>query len=144
MLGNGTGTEGWPKTGEIDLFEFVNNGKDNGIPFFTVHWAGNCPGGHCQLTQNNPYPAKIANYAGQWITYGMRRTATSLTIYINGKQTLQIQRTQRNPQGQQLGSVLFDSPMHIRFDLSAGGWAKNPSSPPAPGTFAVDYLRVWS
>jgi beta-glucanase (GH16 family) len=40
LLGNGTGAQGWPKTGEIDMFEFINNGRANRIPFFTVHWAG--------------------------------------------------------------------------------------------------------
>jgi beta-glucanase (GH16 family) len=145
LLGNGTGAQGWPKTGEIDMFEFVNNGKDNGVPFFTVHWAGDCPGGHCQLTQNNPYPKAITDYAGRWVTYGMMRTANSLTIYIDGKQTLTVSRNQRNAQGQQLGSVLFDNPMHVRFDLSSGGdWAKNPNSASKPGSFAIDYLRVWS
>jgi beta-glucanase (GH16 family) len=144
LLGNGTGAQGWPKTGEIDLFEVVNNGKDDRVPYFTVHWGGNCPDGHCSWTQNNPYPKPLAGPADRWVTYGMKRTADSLTIYIDGKQTLTVTRTQRNPQNQQLGDVLFNSPMHIRFDLSAGGWAKNPASPSKPGSLDIDYLRVWS
>jgi beta-glucanase (GH16 family) len=144
LLGNGTGAQGWPGTGEIDMFELVNNGHDNGVPFFTVHWAGNCPGGHCQKTQSSPYPAVIPNYASRWVTYGMRRTSDSLTIYVDGHAQETFSRTSTNAQGQQLAGVLFDNPMHVRFDLSAGGWAADPSHPTQPGTFAVDYLRAWT
>jgi beta-glucanase (GH16 family) len=144
LLGNGTGTDGWPKTGEIDMFEFINKGKANRVPFFTVHWGGDCPDGHCSWTQIKPYPRPVAGPADRWVTYGMKRTGESLTIYIDGKQTLSVSRDQRNPQNQQLGSVLFDSPMHIRFDLSVGGWAHDPAAPPKPGSLAIDYVRVWS
>ena len=144
LLGNGTGEQGWPQTGEIDMFEFVNNGHDDGIPFTTVHWGGSCPGGHCSYTQHNPYPARIANASSTWITYGMQRTGDSLTFYVNGKKTVQVKRGTRNAQGQQLGGVLFDSPMHIRLDLSAGGWAQQPGTTTKAGTFTIDYVRVWN
>jgi hypothetical protein len=36
---SGCGDGNWPGSGEIDIFEFVNNGSQNGIPFFSVHWA---------------------------------------------------------------------------------------------------------
>jgi hypothetical protein len=55
----------------------------------------------------------------------------------------QFTNTMKNAQGQTLSPVLFNDPMHIRFDLSAGGWADDTSQPPAAGTFQVDYVRAW-
>jgi beta-glucanase (GH16 family) len=145
LLGNGVGAQGWPGTGEIDLFEFVNNGHENGVPYFTVHYASDkCSWGHCQQTQDSPYPAPLADYAGRWITYGLLRTSTSLTIYIDGQPKETFTRTMKNGFGVQLGSVLFDNPMHVRFDLSAGGWAKDASTVSQPGTFSIDYVRAWT
>ena len=145
LLGNGTGDQGWPGTGEIDMFEYVNNGRDDGIPFTTVHWAdANCSWTHCQRTQDSPWPTALTGYADRWITYGILRTATTLTIYVDGRPKVTFTRDSTNVDGVKLASVLFDKPMHVRFDLSAGGWAQNPTKATQAGTFSVDYLRSWN
>lgn len=141
LLGNGTGAHGWPGTGEVDIFEFVNNGRQNGVPFVTVHYAGPCAAGHC-LYQPTP-AAPLAGYAGRWLTVGLLRTSTQLRVYIDGKPIATLRQGQRNSDGVALPALLFDSPMHVRFDLQAGGWANDPHHEPEPGTFAIQYLRAW-
>jgi beta-glucanase (GH16 family) len=144
LLGNGTGADGWPKTGEIDAFEFINNGSAEGTPFVTIHWAGNCPDDHCSLTKIDPTIPRVPDFGTGWVTYGLLRTADSLTIYINGKAMATMTRGQRNPQGAAIGDVIFNGPMHIKLDLSAGGWATNPHVSTQPGEFSIDYVRAWS
>ena len=99
LLGNGTGAAGWPQTGEIDAFEFINNGISDGIPFFTTHWGGECPGGHCSLSQVDPPMQAIADYGTRWITYGLLRTADGVTVYVNGVETATMHRGERQRQG---------------------------------------------
>ncbi len=145
LLGNGTGDQGWPGTGEIDMFEYVNNGHDNGVPFTTLHWAdANCSWTHCQKTQDSPWPTAVSGYASRYVTYGILRTSSTLTIYVDGRPKVTFTRDTTNVDGIKVASVLFDKPMHVRFDLSAGGWAQDPSKATQAGTFSIDYLRAWN
>lgn len=142
LLGNGTGANGWPGTGEIDVFEFVNNGSENGVPFVTLHFAGACPEGHCVYRPVATAP--LSNYAGRWITVGLLRTASAINVYVDGEQIAGVRPSHRNPNGVALPALLFDSPMHVRLDLKAGGWANDAHDPTQPGTLQVDYVRAWS
>ncbi len=143
LLGNGTGNQGWPKGGEIDIFEFVNNGKDNGTPFFTTHWYGvNCNSGHCMKSYASP--AKIANYTKDFHIWSFTRNANEINVSIDGKLWSRITRQDLAAIGGNY-DVVFNEPMHLRLDLSSGGeWANDESRPAQEGDLIFDYIRVWS
>jgi beta-glucanase (GH16 family) len=142
LLGNGTGDQSWPKTGEIDIFEFVNNGKENGIPFFTVHWYGtNCPSKQCQKTIS---PTPVANYTKDFHVWSFTRNANEINVSIDGKLWSRITRQELAAIGGNY-DVIFNEPMHLRLDLSSGGvWANDPLRNAEEGDLIFDYVRVWS
>jgi beta-glucanase (GH16 family) len=147
LMGNGVADQGWPKTGEIDIFEIVNNGKDDGVPYFTVHWSGPPSGGndgHYQKTFE--WPQKLSRPT-DFHTWGFKRTADELAVYIDSLEWSRITR----PEVEAIGGdydVLFNGPMHMRTTLSSAGgeegnWAYDPNRPAAQGDMLIEYIRVW-
>jgi beta-glucanase (GH16 family) len=155
LLGNNLGPSiygddkegGWPETGEIDIFEFVNNGKDDGVPYTTVHWSGPPSGGndgHYQKTFE--WPQKLSRPT-DFHTWGFKRTADELAVYIDSLEWSRITR----PEIEAIGGdydVLFNGPMHMRTTLSSAGgeegnWAYDPNRPAAQGDMLIEYIRVW-
>lgn len=145
LLGNGTGPNGWPKCGEVDIFE-VLQAVDPGVPFRTDHWA-DASGNHVQHTvgdaQGESYPARIPNYDKAWTVFGLLRTPDRLETYINDKLMSVTTRTTKNSIGAMPGPVVFDEPMHVRFDMSAGKWDQK-APLVQPGQLEVQYLRAWT
>ncbi len=140
LLGNGTGPDGWPKCGEIDIFE-VLEGVSPGVPFRTDHWADSA-GGHVQHTigdvPGQAYPAAVPGYGSRWVTFGLHRTPARLTTYIDGEPRYVTNRADYLAAG-----VLFDAPMHVRLELNAGAWDQKAKAV-APGVLEVDYVRAWT
>ncbi len=145
LMGNGTGTESWPKTGEIDIFEFVNNGTAHGTPFFSTHWAGPCDAwSHCDKTQDSPWPSVIPDWSNKFVTYGLKRTSSALEVYIDGVFKYRFTPETKNKYGQTMPSYIFSGEMHTILTIkSGGGWGNDPNKPPAAGTMEVDYVRAW-
>ncbi len=143
MMGQGQ----WPANGEIDIFEFVNNGGDNGRAFVTLHWDAYCnpEWKHCQ-TEQKPYPPVLPNWLTQWHTFGMKRTATSIEIYINGQFYHSYSSDYRTSNGLLIGQQLFSAsnPMFVLLSMGQGGaWAYDPNRAAQAGTMEVDYIRAW-
>ena len=133
-MGNGAK---WPKDAvEIDLMEVVNNGKDNGNSFTTLHWGeGGCPSGHCQTGGANP--PKLDN---GWHTYTLDRSASKMTFAIDGKESWSVTPSEAKAKGGGNPSRLFSDPVHIRLSNGSGGaWA---GSNQQPGEFVIDRVKI--
>lgn len=146
LMGTGMGDKAWPKTGEIDIFEFVGNSPatvNESIPFFTVHWY--CPQdqwGHCSKTYE--WPAAMKNYANDFHIWSLTRTADLLEVKIDGVVSARITRADLAAIGGNY-DVIFNEPMMVLLDLASGGdWANDPSRPAQEGEMLVDYVRVYS
>jgi hypothetical protein len=160
MLGNGTGTidastgaGGWPQTGEIDIFEFFNNGSSQaGTPFITVHW--NCTNSVStpNKCQYSPSTNVLANYSAAYHIYGMLRGASTLTFYLDGISVATITKAQLDSVGSAYtynnDEVIFTNPMHFRTTMASGGnvvgnVAYDGNNVPSAGTLNAIYIRAW-
>lgn len=143
LLGDGE----WPGSGEIDVFEFVNNGSHNGIPFFSVHWAASTTDA-TELTWTYQWPAPVPNYDIGWHSWHLERTSDYIKVWIDGTLWSQVLRSDLAPIGGNF-DVVFNAPMYVRLDMKSGAnaprsWAYDPNKAAAEGTFQVDYIRVRS
>ena len=146
LLGNGQ----WPASGEIDIFEFVNNASQNGIPFFSVHWARRAGARTWADASSWTYQwaAPIPNYTTAWHTWHVERTGDYIKVWIDGILWSQVTRSDLAPLGGNF-DVVFNEPMHIRLTMSSGSnlvgnWAYDPNNAADEGTFQIDYIRARS
>jgi len=128
------GNEGWPDTGEFDVFEIPGN--DPTDFHFTAHWGGN--GGDC----GHPCSAQTATIpdaSTNWHTFGLDWEATGLTWYVDGQK---VGRTITDP------AAIKNTPFFIIANFSVGGtWAPLKggvdANTPFPASMDIDWLRVY-
>ncbi len=128
MMGDNIKEVSWPKCGEIDIMEHINN-----VPtlYGTAHWDNN---GHVQSGGTTPCDVtQFHNYALEW-------NPDSLKWLLDGKMYygMSIKDGGNN-------SSSFHQPFYILLNLAIGGdWPKNPDSTTVfPDTVFVDYVRVY-
>jgi hypothetical protein len=147
LLGDGN----WPGSGEIDIFEFVNNGSQNGIPFFSVHWASATAGDDARTwadaaSWTHRGTAPVPNYTTGWHTWHVERTSDYIKVWIDDTLWAQVSRSDLAPIGGNF-DVIFNAPMHIRLTMSSGAnavgnLAYDPKYAAAEGICKIDYIRV--
>jgi beta-glucanase (GH16 family) len=76
MLGDSISWEGWPSCGEIDIMETVNT---ENVCYGTVHWSDN-NGNYAS------YGGKTGTSMGNFHTYSIEWTSTTITWYVDGYQ----------------------------------------------------------
>ena len=119
----------WPMSGEIDIAETYSHHPKLAIPF--LHYAGiNALGPRPGI--NTAWDCEAER--GDYNTYTLTWTQSSLTIDVNGKTCL-VNRS---------GNRAFHKPFIAAF-TSALGKGRNAltSETPMPATMSVDYFRVW-
>ncbi len=128
MLGQNIHEVGWPRCGEIDVMEHINNGK---ILYGTLHWhnekhvssGSNTP---CDVTMYHNYAVEWDSLSVKWYLDGIQYHEVSIADSLNSTEE-------------------FHLPHYIILNLAIGGdWPKNPDETTLfPDTVFVDYVRVW-
>lgn len=130
-LGTSIKEIGWPKCGEIDIFEHINSEK---LIYGTAHWADAA----------NKHVSKGGKTAEldvtQWHTYSIEWTPNAIKWLVDGVQFHELNILDGNNSTQE-----FHMPHYILINLPIGGsW---PGSPDAttklPATMYCDYVRVY-
>lgn len=150
LLGNGTGSEGWPATGEIDVFEFVNNATGGaGRMYSSVHW-GDVVEGSVEAHHAASESVAVPWWGDdEFHTFTLHRTPDFLRFYVDGAQVMELlpgEDVPSYPRTVPVDGPLFEDPMHVRLSLEVGGpWAGDGHSAAQyePGSLVVDYVRAW-
>lgn len=130
MLGANQDSVGWPKCGEIDIMEAIN---DENLVYGTLHWF-NDPGNN---NADSGSSVAVANRT-EYHVYGVEWTADKLRWYVDGK----VYRTM---------DVSNDSFSEVRkeyfviFNMAIGGqWpGYNIDETAFPATMEVDWVRAY-
>lgn len=129
MLGTNIDTTGWPKCGEIDIMERVNN---NPYVNGTVHWDANGQADYGQVSGNLDF-AQYHVYTIEWDSQYIR-------WFVDGTQynTFYIENGTGNTEE-------FQKPFFLLLNLAVGGnWPGSPDgSTSFPAQMLVDYVRVY-
>ncbi len=129
MLGNNINPDGWPKCGEIDIMERVNN---NSYVNGTVHWDSNGQADYGQVSGSIDF--------SQFHTYAIEWDANYIRWFVDGAQFNEFYI--QNNTG---GTEEFQKPFFILLNLAVGGnWPGSPNGQTAfPAQMLVDYVRVY-
>jgi beta-glucanase (GH16 family) len=129
MLSKNITSVGWPKCGEIDILEHVNNSKDlNG----TLHWDNN--NAHAQHGLTTPCDVT------KWHVYGLEWDANAIKLFLDGRKYFEMKITNNVGHTEE-----FHQPFFLILNLAVGGnWPGPPNSTTLfPDTLFVDYVRVY-
>jgi beta-glucanase (GH16 family) len=130
----------WPDSGEIDFAEFYSKYPNLDVP--VVHYPGNTM--DPDATNQNCGQSGVAT-AGQFNTYAVLWTPTTITTYFNGMTCMtdvygpHVKRPDTAPEP-------FNQPFFLNFTAALGDNSGNTFSAtktPLPATTKVDWVRVW-
>jgi beta-glucanase (GH16 family) len=129
----------WPDSGEIDYAEFYSNlgGKDYPV----VHYPGSTRDPNSQITTGCTFTGTSPE--GQFNTYALSWTPTTLTAYYNGKAcwTDNYWKYVASPDK---APEPFTQPFFLAFTAALGmGTNGANTSTPMPSTTKIDWMRVW-
>jgi beta-glucanase (GH16 family) len=129
----------WPDSGEIDFGEFYSKYPNNDIP--VVHFPGskqdpNATNNYCTITG--------VSTAGQWNTYSVMWTPTTITTYFNGV-TCFADNYWKYVTYPDKAPEPFTQPFFINLTQTLGIYPNTFHSwtTPLPATTNIDYVRVW-
>jgi beta-glucanase (GH16 family) len=128
MLGQNINTVGWPRCGEIDIMEHINN---EDLLHGTLHWFNQK---HVSAGRTTPCDVtKFHNYSIEW-------DKESVKLLLDGQKYWEV-----NIKDGINSTEEFHKPHYIILNLAIGGdWPKNPDLMTAfPDTMFVDYVRVY-
>ncbi len=133
MLGSNIKEVGWPKSGEIDILEYV--GKEPSQVYTTLHMQDH-HGDHASSKKT-----KIEKIENGFHTYGVNWTAEKMDFYVDDKLVYTY-----NPENKNENNWPFDQPFYFILNVAVGGNFGGPAVDDSifPQQFIVDYVRVYS
>jgi beta-glucanase (GH16 family) len=125
----------FPDSGEIDFAEFYSQYANTDIPY--IHYNDSA------LDSNVTSDSCVEPSAGQFHTYGVEWSPTTLTIFMDGQTCLV---DQWHPLFPESGNDPFNAPFIISLTQALGieTNAFEPGQTPLPATTQIDWVRVWS
>ena len=122
----------WPKTGEIDILEYI--GRDPHMVYTTLHTQDSH--GNTINTKRTPFP----NIEEGYHVYAIEWTKDKIDFFVD--QTLVYTF---NPEVKNEDTWPFDKPFYIILNLAIGGNFGGPEVDDnvLPQKFYVDYVRVY-
>ncbi|MBV8928022.1 MAG: glycoside hydrolase family 16 protein [Mycobacteriaceae bacterium] len=133
LLGADIDRVGWPRSGEIDVMETID---DAGTYNCALH-GPDVKGGAWQASGSDVWPAPLSH---DFHTYWVQRSPGSIAIGVDQTQVCTF--TAQNVGAQHVWE--FDKPFNLLLNVSVGGnYAGPPSSQtPSVATMLVDWVRV--
>jgi beta-glucanase (GH16 family) len=126
---------------EIDIFEIFGKPakKENDSIFFATVHRMETPYVEAIVKSKQPpmvnksFKTKVAfDFTEDYHVYGLLWTPTEMIWYIDGKEIFK------------RGNDFFKRPLHLMLDCEImQAWAGLPVAGDLPGSFSVDYVRVW-
>ena len=139
MLGSNMDEVGWPRCGEIDLMELVDNGRTYHVTLHGPQGDSDYFGGTKVSGQVVGTSGPIADLTNDFHNYWLNWQPNSITIGVD-ETTLGAFAPSSLPPGAQW---VFNRPMYALLNIAVGGsWPGPPdASTPFPATMLVDWFR---
>tara|TARA_R110000868_G_scaffold137265_3_gene350763 strand:- start:3026 stop:3781 length:756 start_codon:yes stop_codon:yes gene_type:complete len=132
MLGSNIDEVGWPKSGEIDILEYV--GKEPQMVFTTLHTQDS------HGNSINSKKTKIEGIEDGFHRYGIDWTKDKMDFFVDGILIYTFQ-----PQVKNENTWPFDKPFYFLVNLAIGGNFGGPEVDDTifPQKFIIDYIKVY-
>lgn len=126
MMPNESTYGGWPSSGEIDIFEQINN-ENTSYHTIHSHWANGAADGGLGNSGKPQKSGTSATTTGEYHVYGLEWTEDILKWFVDGKQVFSYAKSTTQDDLDKL-QWPFDKPFYLILNQSVGngGWAANP------------------
>lgn len=126
MMPNESTYGGWPSSGEIDIFEQINN-ENTSYHTIHSHWANGAADGGLGNSGKPQKGGTSATTTGEYHVYGLEWTEDILKWFVDGKQVFSYAKSTTQDDLDKL-QWPFDKPFYLILNQSVGngGWAANP------------------
>ena len=146
LVGDAIGADGsgWPRCGEIDIFEMVGGTPYSGyrdlgdsIIYGTLHW-GDSSNSHLQSDPNGVFVLDEGNFSDGYHIFAIEWTSSRVSWYVDGHRYF----SEYIPE---IDKDAFQNPFFIIVNLAIGGnWPGPPDGTTIfPQHLYVDWIRVY-